>query len=195
MCGIFGVVCREGEVSREFLARAQQSLAHRGPDDSGTVTIDLAPEPGSVSFAHTRLSIIDLSPLGHQPMQDPITGNWIVFNGEIYNFRELRKELEAGGERFQSHSDTEVILAAYRVWGEECLTRFGGMFAFALWDAVRKRLLLARDPMGIKPLYYHQSEAEVYFCFGGSNASANRTGAAKGRSHRGFELPHVRFRV
>ncbi len=90
MCGIFGVVCREGEVSREFLARAQQSLAHRGPDDSGTVTIDLAPEPGSVSFAHTRLSIIDLSPLGHQPMQDPITGNWIVFNGEIYNFRELR---------------------------------------------------------------------------------------------------------
>jgi len=163
MCGIFGVVCREGEVSREFLARAQQSLAHRGPDDSGTVTIDLAPEPGSVSFAHTRLSIIDLSPLGHQPMQDPITGNWIVFNGEIYNFRELRKELEAGGERFQSHSDTEVILAAYRVWGEECLTRFGGMFAFALWDAVRKRLLLARDPMGIKPLYYHQSKQRFIF--------------------------------
>lgn len=163
MCGIFGVVCREGEVSREFLARAQQSLAHRGPDGSGTVTIDLAPEPGSVSFAHTRLSIIDLSPLGHQPMQDPITGNWIVFNGEIYNFRELRKELEAGGERFQSHSDTEVILAAYRVWGEECLTRFGGMFAFALWDAVRKRLLLARDPMGIKPLYYHQSKQRFIF--------------------------------
>ena len=195
MCGIFGVVCREGEVSREFLARAQQSLAHRGPDDSGTVTIDLAPEPGSVSFAHTRLSIIDLSPLGHQPMQDPITGNWIVFNGEIYNFRELRKELEAGGERFQSHSDTEVILAAYRVWGEECLTRFGGMFAFALWDAVAQATAVGARSHGNQAVVLSPVEAEVCFCFGGSNASADRTGAAKGRSHRGFELPHVRFRV
>jgi asparagine synthase (glutamine-hydrolysing) len=86
-------------------------------------------------------------------MQDPVTGNWIVYNGEIYNFRELRKELEAVGVEFKSHSDTEVILSGYRVWGESCLTRLGGMFAFALWDAPRKRLLLARDPMGIKPLY------------------------------------------
>src|SRR5260370_238786 len=96
-------------------------------------------------------------------MQDPDTGNWIVFNGEIYNFRELRKELEAARVEFKSHSDTEVILAAYRVWGESCLTRLGGMFAFALWDALRKRLLLARDPMGIKPLYYHQSERTFIF--------------------------------
>jgi len=164
MCGIFGIVSREGDVSRDVLARALKCLAHRGPDDSGAVVIDgSASAPCQLGFAHTRLSIIDLSPLGHQPMQDPVSGNCIVFNGEIYNFRELRKELEAAGVEFKSHSDTEVILAAYRVWGESCLTRLGGMFAFALWDAPRKRLLLARDPMGIKPLYYHQSKQNFIF--------------------------------
>src|SRR5216683_3168112 len=164
MCGIFGILSREGDVSRDVLTRAQKCLAHRGPDDSGAVVIDgSAGPPRQLGFAHTRLSIIDLSPLGHQPMQDPDTGNWVVFNGEIYNFRELRTELEAVGVEFRSHSDTEVILAAYREWGESCLTRLGGMFAFALWDAPRKRLLLARDPMGIKPLYYHQSEQNFIF--------------------------------
>jgi asparagine synthase (glutamine-hydrolysing) len=164
MCGIFGIVSREGDVSRDVLTRALKCLAHRGPDDSGAVVVDgSSAPPCQLGFAHTRLSIIDLSPLGHQPMQDPATGNWIVFNGEIYNFRELRKELEGVGVEFKSHSDTEVILAAYRVWGESCLTRLGGMFAFALWDAPRKRLLLARDPMGIKPLYYHQSEQIFIF--------------------------------
>src|SRR5271165_819954 len=133
MCGIFGIVVREGEVSREVLARAQHSLAHRGPDDAGTAVIGCnSPEFSQLGLVHTRLSIIDLSPLGHQPMQDPATGNWIVFNGEIYNFHELRNELEAGGISFKSHSDTEVILAAYRVWGEAFLRRLGGMFAFAL---------------------------------------------------------------
>src|SRR5216684_3996127 len=163
MCGIFGILSREGDVSRDVLARAQKCLAHRGPDDSGAVVIDGSVVPSQLGFAHTRLSIIDLSPLGHQPMQDPVTGSWIVFNGEIYNFRELRTELEAAGVEFRSHSDTEVILAAYRVWGESCLLRLGGMFAFALWDAPRKRLVLARDPMGIKPLYYHQSEQTFIF--------------------------------
>src|SRR5216683_2391671 len=164
MCGIFGILSREGDVSRDVLTRAQKCLAHRGPDDSGAVVIDgSAGPPRQLGFAHTRLSIIDLSPLGHQPMQDPDTGNWVVFNGEIYNFRELRTELEAVGVEFRSHSDTEVILAAYRVWGESCLLRLGGMFAFALWDAPRKRLVLARDPMGIKPLYYHQSEQTFIF--------------------------------
>src|SRR6266849_6897349 len=164
MCGIFGILSREGDVSRDVLARAQNCLAHRGPDDSGAVVIDgSAGPPRQLGFAHTRLSIIDLSPLGHQPLQDPVTGSWIVFNGEIYNFRELRTELEAAGVEFRSHSDTEVILAAYRVWGESCLLRLGGMFAFALWDAPRKRLVLARDPMGIKPLYYHQSEQTFIF--------------------------------
>src|SRR5271157_6044127 len=163
MCGIFGIVSEEAEVSREVLTRALHCLSHRGPDDSGTITLNLTSGRGQIGLAHTRLAILDLSPLGHQPMQDPATGNWIVFNGEIYNFRELRKELESAGVEFKSHSDTEVILAAYRVWGESCLTRLGGMFALALWDAPRKRLLLARDPMGIKPLYYHQSEQSFIF--------------------------------
>ena len=96
-------------------------------------------------------------------MQDPATGNWIVFNGEIYNYRELRRELESKGAEFRSQSDTEVVLAAYRVWGENCLLRLRGMFAFAFWDAPRKRLLLARDPMGIKPLYYHHSAQTFMF--------------------------------
>jgi len=161
MCGIFGVVSRGSLLPADFLPKAARGLAHRGPDDSGTILLNVADL--EVGFAHTRLSIIDLSPLGHQPMQDPVSGNWIVFNGEIYNFRELRKELEGAGIEFKSHSDTEVILAAYRVWGESFLTRLSGMFAFALWDAPRKRLLLARDPMGIKPLYYHQSNQNFMF--------------------------------
>jgi asparagine synthase (glutamine-hydrolysing) len=116
-----------------------------------------------VTTPSDEYSILDLSPLGRQPVQDPTTGNWIVFSGEIYNFRDLRNELEAAGASFKSQSDTEVILATYRVWGEGCLRRLGGMFAFALWDAARRRLLLARDPMGIKPLYYHQSEQALIF--------------------------------
>src|SRR5271156_1648198 len=164
MCGIVGILARKTQIPAEVLERATRSLAHRGPDDSGTVLLkDAEPEPLEIGLGHRRLAILDLSPLGHQPMQDPVTGSWIVFNGEIYNFRELRKELAGNGVEFKSHSDTEVILAAYRVWAESCLTRLGGMFAFALWDAPRKRLLLARDPMGIKPLYYHQSEQAFVF--------------------------------
>jgi asparagine synthase (glutamine-hydrolysing) len=161
MCGIFGVVSRGAPLPVDFLPKAVRSLAHRGPDDSGTILLNEANQ--QIGFAHTRLSIIDLSPLGHQPMQDPTSGNWIVFNGEIYNYRELRRELESNGIEFMSHSDTEVILAAFRAWGESCLTRFLGMFAFAIWDASQKRLLLARDPMGIKPLYYYQSAQTFIF--------------------------------
>jgi asparagine synthase (glutamine-hydrolysing) len=158
MCGIFGAMIRGGAVSPEILERATRTLAHRGPDDSGTVIINAASSaPCQIGFAHTRLSILDLSPLGHQPMQDPSTGNWICYNGEIFNFRDLKSELEILGEVFRSQSDTEVILSAYRVWGEECLTRLRGMYAFALWDAPRGKLLLVRDPMGIKPLYYFHS--------------------------------------
>ncbi len=164
MCGIFGIVARGGSFAPDLLERAKRTLAHRGPDDSGTVIIDCGlADQDQVGFAHTRLSIIDLSPLGHQPTQDPSTGNWIVFNGEIYNFRDLRRDLETAGIEFRSQSDTEVVLAAYRVWGEDCLIRLRGMFAFALWDAQKKRLVLARDPMGIKPLYYHQSKSNFLF--------------------------------
>lgn len=159
MCGIFGIVTKNGRIPDGILENAVRSLAHRGPDDSGTVVLDASPDGiHQVGLAHTRLSIIDLSPLGHQPMQGVPTGNWIVFNGEIYNFRELRAELEAVGNRFHSHSDTEVILAAYRAWGTAAFDRLRGMFALALWDASRQSLLLARDPMGIKPLYFYNSE-------------------------------------
>jgi len=105
-----------------------------------------------VGLGSRRLAILDLSPLGHQPMQDAETGNWIVYNGEIYNFRGIRARLEGEGVRFVSRSDTEVLLKAYGRWGERCLAELRGMFAFAIWDAKQARLLLGRDPMGIKPL-------------------------------------------
>jgi asparagine synthase (glutamine-hydrolysing) len=161
MCGIFGILA-SSRVQQETLAAALQSLRHRGPDDSGTTIIPIA-SGGELGLTHTRLSIIDLSPLGHQPMRDPVTGNWIVFNGEIYNFRELRAQLESSGERFESHSDTEVILAAYCIWGKDSFRRLQGMFAFALWDAQSQRLLLVRDSLGIKPLYYFHSGDKFLF--------------------------------
>ena len=163
VCGIFGIVSRSKGGCVEPLQKAVQTLRHRGPDDCGMKLIDLGPDGGEVGLAHTRLSIIDLSPFGHQPMQDPVTGNWIVYNGEIYNFRELRTELEGQGAEFRSQSDTEVVLAAYRIWGEECLHRFRGMFAFGLWDTARAQLILARDPMGIKPLYYSLTDKRFVF--------------------------------
>jgi len=152
MCGITGIVASNGVVDRNVLEAATRSLAHRGPDDSGTVIVrDGADEIG---LGNRRLAILELSTLGHQPMQDPATGNWIVYNGEIFNFRELRQELEDAGVPFTSHCDTEVVLKAYGLWGEACLPRLRGMFAFAIWDARHRRLLLGRDPMGIKPLYF-----------------------------------------
>ncbi len=164
MCGIVGIVGRRKPVSAEILERATRSLAHRGPDDSGAIIVrPTAPEPVEIGLGNRRLAILDLSPLGHQPMHDPATGNWIVFNGEIYNFLQVRKELEGEGLIFSSNSDTEVLLKAYGRWGEGCLDRLRGMFAFAIWDAPRQRLFLARDPIGIKPLYYYFSDQ--YFLF------------------------------
>jgi asparagine synthase (glutamine-hydrolysing) len=164
MCGIVGVVARNASVAPDVLERATQSLAHRGPDDSGTIIVrETVSEPLEVGLGNRRLAILDLSPLGHQPMQDPETGNWITYNGEIYNFHEVRRKLEQSGVDFRSHSDTEVLLKAYGRWGERCLDELRGMFAFAIWDAKRHRLFLARDPMGIKPLYY--ASAGSYFLF------------------------------
>lgn len=146
------------------LDRATRSLAHRGPDDSGTILLrESAPAELEIGLGNRRLAILDLSPLGHQPMRDPQSGNWIVYNGEIYNFGEVRKELEFAGVEFRSHSDTEVLLKAYARWGEQCLDKLRGMFAFAIWDPRRQRLLIARDPMGIKPLYYTQSGGHFLF--------------------------------
>jgi asparagine synthase (glutamine-hydrolysing) len=164
MCGIFGILATNGTVPPLLLERATDSLAHRGPDDRGTVVIQATTAPRlEIGLGSRRLAILDLSPLGHQPMQDPQTGNWIVYNGELYNFRELRTRLQGEGVRFVSQSDTEVLLQAYGRWGEKCVGELRGMFAFAIWDAKRSRLLLGRDPMGIKPLYY--GSAGQYFLF------------------------------
>jgi asparagine synthase (glutamine-hydrolysing) len=130
-----------------------RQMTPRGPDDEGS--LELHPQSGGIlRLGARRLAIQDLSPAGHQPMQDPDSGCWLVFNGEIFNFKELRRELEARGRRFRSQGDTEVLLAAYCEWGERCLERFRGMFALALWDPGRQTLLVARDRLGIKPLYY-----------------------------------------
>jgi len=164
VCGIVGILARSARLSEDLLERATKSLAHRGPDDSGTVVIrDASPHPLEIGLGNRRLSILDLSPLGHQPMRDNETGNWIVYNGEIYNFREIQEKLKKDGIHFNSHSDTEVLLKAYGRWGDACLNQFRGMFAFAIWDAQRHRLLLARDPMGIKPLYYFTSDLHFVF--------------------------------
>jgi asparagine synthase (glutamine-hydrolysing) len=155
MGGIFGIVTNSGSISPNALQQATDSLAHRGPDDAGTVVLQSKTAPGvEVGLGSRRLAVLDLSPLGHQPMQDAETGDWIVYTGEIYNFRELQTRLQAEDVRFSSQSDTEVLLKAYGRWGERCLPELRGMFAFAIWDAQRTRLLLGRDPMGIKPLYY-----------------------------------------
>jgi asparagine synthase (glutamine-hydrolysing) len=129
------------------------AMRHRGPDDAGTETMSAR---GHVCrLASTRLAIIDLSPAGHMPMADPASGSRIVYNGEAYNFAELRRELESRGERFVSRTDTEVVLRLHRLEGARCVERLRGMFAFAVWDAERAELFLARDRAGKKPLYYH----------------------------------------
>lgn len=159
MCGLVGVASQEPQDDRAWLPIARDTLIHRGPDDSG----EWWSHCGRVGLAHRRLSIHDLSPLGHQPMQLVQAGLCIVFNGEIYNFMELRRELEQRGHRFCSMSDTEVLLVAYLQWGTDCLAHLNGMFAFALFDAPRQRLFLARDRAGEKPLFYHLSGGSLHF--------------------------------
>jgi asparagine synthase (glutamine-hydrolysing) len=161
MCGIAGVVGyrADGRTDEAELLALRDAQTHRGPDDAGL----WLSEDGRVGLGHRRLSIIDLSPAGHQPMASADGRLRIVFNGEIYNFRELRRELEARGQRFRSSSDTEVVLLGYREWGLGVLERLRGMFAFALWDAAERALLLARDPLGIKPLYYADEGARLLF--------------------------------
>jgi asparagine synthase (glutamine-hydrolysing) len=149
MCGIVGIFNMNGEpVSQVILRKMTGAIAHRGPDGEGFY-ID-----SFVGLGHRRLAIIDLSPSGHQPMATE-DGDYIVtYNGEVYNFQELRIELGSLGHKFRSKTDTEVVLHAYTQWGRECVERFNGMFAFAIWDKTRQELFLARDRYGIKPLYY-----------------------------------------
>jgi asparagine synthase (glutamine-hydrolysing) len=143
----------------EAAAAMASTLSHRGPDDSGVWGSD----EGTVALAHRRLSIVDLSPLGHNPMSGEDGRIWITFNGEIYNFLELRRELEAAGHRFRSRSDTEVILAAYAQWDLDCVDRLAGMFAFAIWDGPKRRLWVVRDRLGKKPVYYSEVHGTLRF--------------------------------
>lgn len=175
MCGIFGYVGKRFPGVEDALARGTRTLAHRGPDDEGTQLLPLASYPDTcVGLGSRRLAILDLSPAGHQPMHDPATGNWLAFNGEIYNFQEIRLELQKLGHQFASTGDTEVLLKAYGEWGEACLERVVGMFAFAVWDAGRERLFLARDRLGEKPLYYFSGPGS--FIFGSEVRSLLATG-------------------
>lgn len=158
MCGIVGIASTLPQSEHSWLTAARDTLIHRGPDDAG----EWWSNDDRVGLAHRRLSILDLSPLGHQPMHLHECGLSVVFNGEIYNFVELRRELEQRGHCFRSQSDTEVLLAAYAEWGVDCLTRLNGMFAFALFDCINNTLFIARDRAGEKPLFY-RSEGDTLF--------------------------------
>lgn len=159
MCGIVGTSGTAPASDRRWLALSRDTMTHRGPDDAG----EWWSSDGRVGLAHRRLSIVDLSPLGHQPMHLLARGLSIVFNGEIYNHHALRVELVSLGFAFRSHSDTEVLLAAYAAWGEGCLARLNGMFAFALYDQPQQRLFLARDRAGEKPLFYRLANGSLQF--------------------------------
>ena len=159
MCGIVGIASKESVAHRAWLAVGRDAMQHRGPDDVG----EWWSGDGRVGLGHRRLAIIDLSQAGHQPMQDTTQAFTIVFNGEIYNFVELRKELVAKGAVLRSHSDTEVILAAYREWGTDCLSRLNGQFCFAIHDARKHTVFLARDRAGEKPLFYHHAAGTIRF--------------------------------
>ena len=149
MCGITGLINCNGEpASPVILKNMTDAIVHRGPDGEGQWIED------NVGIGHRRLAIIDLSPAGHQPMISADHRYVLSYNGEVYNYRELRTELEAEGYWFRSQTDSEVVLYALALWGRDALLKFNGMFALALWDRKERNLLLARDRYGIKPLYY-----------------------------------------
>jgi asparagine synthase (glutamine-hydrolysing) len=175
MCGIAGFVSPRAEVDGKALLRMTEIIRYRGPDDAGHAiftkdrgapVLDVSANDnivGNVGLGHRRLSIVDLSPLGHQPMSYADGRYWLTYNGEVYNYLELRGELEALGHSFVSETDSEVILAAYSQWGADCLQRFNGMWAFAIYDSHEGKIFLARDRFGIKPLYYWRSPQGDFF--------------------------------
>jgi asparagine synthase (glutamine-hydrolysing) len=208
MCGIFGVWNIDGRaVEADAVQRATSVIRHRGPDDEGFLLADTragtvlpaagretsarlslprlgeqAGHPFDLALGFRRLSILDLSEAGHQPMGGAGGRLWIVFNGEIYNYVELRDELRARSFKFQTGTDTEVILAAYEQWGESCVDRFNGMFAFAVWDAYEQRLLIARDRFGEKPLFYVYEPGRL-FAFASEMKALWAAGLAPRRVH------------
>ena len=158
MCGILGILNRDGRpVEAARLERMTATMVHRGPDGAG-VWCD-----ANLGFGHRRLAVIDLSEAAAQPMRDIETGTTITYNGELYNYRELRSELQARGHRFHSQSDTEVALRAFIEWGPACLDRFNGHFAFGIWKPATRQLFLARDRFGTRPLYYTQTDTTIIF--------------------------------
>lgn len=159
MCGIVGVASTSAVEKREWLIAGCDALKHRGPDSAGQWWSD----DGKIGFGHRRLAIVDLSPGGHQPMHYADDNLSITFNGEIYNYQDLKDELSGKGFCFRTESDTEVLLAAYQAWGVECLTRLNGMFSFGIYDAARKRVFLARDRAGEKPMYYALRDGTLRF--------------------------------
>jgi asparagine synthase (glutamine-hydrolysing) len=187
MCGIFGVISKNF-INKERIENVSQTISHRGPDDEGGLAFNIdtskyqsflgkdtiseinLPHISETQckynsvFLHRRLSIIDLSPYGHQPLCYNNGEFWIVFNGEIYNYIEIKRELFQKGYRFNSTSDTEVVLASYMEWGRKCVERFNGMWAFAIWDRNNKSMFLSRDRLGIKPLLYYFKNNIFIFC-------------------------------
>jgi asparagine synthase (glutamine-hydrolysing) len=169
MCGIAGVISADGSESgsaavEQAVRHMMAAMAHRGPDDAGYLQTSIGGEPIAVcGLGFRRLAIMDLSPLGHQPMIDQASGNAIIFNGEIYNAPDLREQLRGRGVVFTSTSDTEVLLQSLTVWGDAALARLDGMFAFAFYESASRRLLLARDPLGIKPLYIGRTRGALVF--------------------------------
>lgn len=161
MCGIAGYIDFSKNGSLEQLQKMAGCIQHRGPDDSGYELFDTP--AAHIGLGFRRLSIIELSPLGHQPMKFEEAGLTVIFNGEIYNYREIRAELEAAGFTFKSNSDTEVILKSYAHWGVKCVDRFIGMFAIAMYDSKNEKLVLFRDRAGVKPVFYYQKGSLVLF--------------------------------
>src|SRR5215471_8612570 len=174
MCGICGIVITsrntEGRLpsadggylsAPEVLRLMNDAIKHRGPDNLDQVSIK--DRDREIGLGHSRLSIIDLSPAGNQPMQDTVTANWITYNGEVYNYEEIRSQLNEDPSSWKSDSDSETVLRAYARWGKDCLTRLRGMFAFAIWDATQHELFIARDRLGIKPVYYYSGDGFLIF--------------------------------
>ena len=159
MCGIVGIASNHFQENREWLSKGIKKINHRGPDSSG----EWWSKNKTIGFGHTRLSILDLSSSGHQPMRHKGRDLTIIFNGEIYNYLDLKKELINAGFRFHSKSDTEVLMASYIYWGESCVKKFNGMFAFAIYDGKKNNLFFARDRAGEKPLYYRYNENTLQF--------------------------------
>jgi asparagine synthase (glutamine-hydrolysing) len=201
MCGIAGFIVsvRMGDLERRLKAMSR-SIRHRGPDGEGFFLDTIQSGSYAVGLAHRRLAIIDLA-TGEQPMVHQSAGVTLVYNGEIYNFDVLRRELEERGHRFRTKSDTEVLLNAYVEWGPDCVSRLRGMFAFALWDHPRGRLMLARDHFGKKPLYIHEDKGKLLFgseikallAFGDMRPSLDRASIADYLVYRYVPAPHTFF--